>query len=409
MADDIIVLIPRFDDPDDDEEPPSASAMDVTYDTSLPAQHTYLGDDMEDLTGRTVFEDDTVHTIPVLTSHDVILVPGQILPLQIFRPLEISMMHRIIENDRTFGIVGESALTASPKPLGTTAEIRSYKEEVDELSGIATLVVKAEGRQRFRILTSRTRSDGILIAGIKILPDKPTPDVGEVARLPSLDKLRLPSRLRPEQPYSRGRDPYGFAHLTRWPSWVYRQYDSNILVRKIETELSEWTDNFATLNLPRDPGRFSYWVAGSLLLDDQVRLEMLSYDSPVQRLRSELAILRECGVLTCKECGSKMAERGDVFSMSQQGPQGAYVNPHGYIHEMITVRKASGVYLNGRPSSQYSWFPGYAWTILQCRGCHGHVGWKFSSVQRNLVPRKFWGLCRAAIKPALRSGDAEAL
>ncbi|KAH7968106.1 hypothetical protein HPB52_005823 [Rhipicephalus sanguineus] len=331
MADDIIHLVPRAEDADEEEDSASASAMDVSYDTSLPAQHTYLGNDMEDLTGRTVFEEDSLQTIPVLTSHDVILVPGQILPLQIFRPLEISMMHRIIENDRTFGIVGESSIASSPQPLGTTAEIRSYKEEVDELSGVATLVVKAEGRQRFRIVSSRTRSDGILMASIKILPDKPTADVGEAARLPSLSRFKGRSTFR-YAPSERHKDPYGFSHMTAWPAWVYRQYDANLLVSKIETELREWTENFATLSLPRDPCRFSYWVASSLLLDDKLRLEMLSYDNPVQRLRCELAILRDCRVLTCKECNQKMADRSDVFSMSQSGPQGAYVLLASGIH-----------------------------------------------------------------------------
>ncbi|XP_064480332.1 protein cereblon-like [Ornithodoros turicata] len=400
MADDIIQLIPRPQQVDDDEENNTTSPMDVSYDISLPAQHTYLGDDMEDLTGRTVFEEDSIHTVPVLTSHDVILVPGQILPLQIFRPLEISMMRRIIEEDRTFGIIADG-ITAranqNRKPvLGTTAEVRSYKEETDDLSGVSTLVVKAEGRQRFNLLSSRRRTDGILTAEIKILPDDPTPDVGEVARLQCLNRFQRPSEIN----MSRNLGRYGFAPLTRWPAWVYLQYDAEVLVNRIKSELSEWTENFSTLRFPEDPGKFSYWVAGSLLLDDEVRLEMLSYDSPIQRLRCELAILRECVVLTCKECRSKVADRGDVFSMSQQGPQGTYVNPHGYVHEMITVRRAKGVYWNGRPSSEYSWFPGYAWTILHCRSCHCHVGWKFTAVEKNLLPLKFWGLCRSAIKPS---------
>lgn len=401
MADNIIQLISRPQQVDDEDETSSTSPMDVSYDTSLPGQHTYLGDDMEDLTGRTVFEEESVHDVPVLTSHDVILVPGQILPLQIFRPLEISMMRRIIEEDRTFGIIadGITARTGvTKKPvLGTTAEVRSYKEETDDLSGVSTLVVKAEGRQRFRLLSSRHRSDGILTAEVRILPDDPAPDVGEVARLQSLNRFRLPPR--PSNSPC-GSNRYSFAPLTRWPAWVYLQYDAQLLVKRIKDELSEWTENFSTLRFPEDPGKFSYWVAGSLLLDDEVRLEMLSYDSPVQRLRCELAILRECIVLTCKECRSKVADRGDVFSMSQQGPQGTYVNPHGYVHEMITVRRAKGVYWNGRPSSQYSWFPGYAWTILHCRSCHSHVGWKFTAVEKNLLPVKFWGLCRSAIKPS---------
>lgn len=36
----------------------------------------------------------------------------------------------------------------------------------------------------------------------------------------------------------------------------------------------------------------------------------------------------------------------------------AYVNPHGYIHETLTVYKASNLSLSGRPSTEHSWFPG---------------------------------------------------
>lgn len=37
----------------------------------------------------------------------------------------------------------------------------------------------------------------------------------------------------------------------------------------------------------------------------------------------------------------------------------AYVNPHGYVHETLTVYKASNLNLIGRPSTEHSWFPGY--------------------------------------------------
>jgi hypothetical protein len=36
--------------------------------------------------------------------------------------------------------------------------------------------------------------------------------------------------------------------------------------------------------------------------------------------------------------------------------------------------------LQGRPSTQDSWFPGYAWTIAYCARCYSHLGWKFTLV-----------------------------
>lgn len=46
--------------------------------------------------------------------------------------------------------------------------------------------------------------------------------------------------------------------------------------------------------------------------------------------------------------------------MSTDGPLNAFVNPNGYVHELITVQKAIGLLLHGAPSKEHSWFPGYA-------------------------------------------------
>jgi hypothetical protein len=48
------------------------------------------------------------------------------------------------------------------------------------------------------------------------------------------------------------------------------------------------------------------------------------------------------------------------------------------VHQTITFRKLDEnamIELSGRPSTQDSWFPGYAWTILYCQRCFNHLGW----------------------------------
>ena len=47
-----------------------------------------------------------------------------------------------------------------------------------------------------------------------------------------------------------------------------------------------------------------------------------------------------------------------VFSMSLDGPLGAYVNPHGWVHEALTFYRATGIRLRGKPTAENSWFPG---------------------------------------------------
>ena len=64
--------------------------------------------------------------------------------------------------------------------------------------------------------------------------------------------------------------------------------------------------------------------------------------------------------LTCLlHLQSHIAKRSDMAVMSTDGPLGAYVNPHGCVHETITVSNATGLALTGSPSTVHSWFPGY--------------------------------------------------
>ena len=39
--------------------------------------------------------------------------------------------------------------------------------------------------------------------------------------------------------------------------------------------------------------------------------------------------------------------------------------------------------LSGRPSTQDSWFPGFAWTIVSCQRCFNHLGWRFTPANQN--------------------------
>jgi hypothetical protein len=58
------------------------------------------------------------------------------------------------------------------------------------------------------------------------------------------------------------------------------------------------------------------------------------------------------------------------------------------VHQTMTVRQLSpqvGISLDGPPSTQDSWFPGYAWSIAYCSRCYNHLGWRFTLVDENLV------------------------
>lgn len=49
----------------------------------------------------------------------------------------------------------------------------------------------------------------------------------------------------------------------------------------------------------------------------------------------------------------------------------------GYMHDIVTVARATNTELTGAPSAEFSWFPGYTWTIAVCASCMAHVGWRW--------------------------------
>ncbi|KAJ6668266.1 hypothetical protein lerEdw1_015643 [Lerista edwardsae] len=401
----------------------------INFDTSLPTSHMYLGSDMEEFHGRTVHDDDSCQVIPVLPHVMVMLIPGQTLPLQLFHPQEVSMVRNLIQKDRTFAVLAYSNILDREAHFGTTAEIYAYREERDH--GIETVKVKAIGRQRFKVLEMRAQSDGIQQAKVQILPERVLPSTMSAVQLESRSRCRVVPSSKPAawqdqsihqwwQKYqkqlllsSKGnlfvlQRKFYCANLTSWPSWLYSLYDAETLMERVKQQLHEWDENLKDESLPSNPIDFSYRVAACLPIDDALRIQLLKIGSAIQRLRCELDIMNKCTSLCCKHCqDTEITTKNEIFSLSLCGPMAAYVNPHGYVHEALTVYKALNLNLRGRPSTEHSWFPGYAWTVAECRICGSHMGWKFTATKKGLSPQKFWGLTRSALLPRIPETENE--
>ncbi|KAK6319238.1 protein cereblon [Coregonus clupeaformis] len=399
----------------EDRDSENAEKPNINFDPSLPTSHAYLGSDMEEFHGRTVHDDDSCQTIPVLPFTAVMLIPGQTLPLQLFRPQEVSMMRSIIQRDRTFAVLAHSETGEVQAEFGTTAEIYAYREEQEY--GIETVKVKAVGRQRFKVHEIRTQADGIRQAKVQILPERILPDPLTAVQLTPLSRLQMhPSSRPPVQSCKQAQRwwatyrqrKFHCANMTSWPPWVYALYDSETLMKRVKRQLHEWDENLKDDSLPTNAIDFSYRVAACLPIDDALRLQLLKIGSAIQRLRCELDIMARCTSLCCKQCQDmEITTKNEIFSLSLYGPMAAYVNPHGYVHETLTVYKASNLNLVGRPSTLHSWFPGYAWTIAQCRTCASHMGWKFTATKKDLSPPRFWGLTRSAMLPRIPQTEGE--
>ena len=155
--------------PDEEEEAgdsPEAGEPSVKFDSSLPAQHAYLGPGRE-VSGRTILEEDLIQTLPLLSMPGFVLVPNQVFPLTLFHPSIISMMKGVLASTKTFGVVNLRANSGDWRgELGTTAEIFEYREESQSDSSSVGFMLKARGRQRFKLRSTRRQIDGNLLGKI---------------------------------------------------------------------------------------------------------------------------------------------------------------------------------------------------------------------------------------------------
>ncbi|MDX1977534.1 MAG: LON peptidase substrate-binding domain-containing protein [Pseudanabaenaceae cyanobacterium bins.68] len=97
----------------------------------------------------TSFENLTAKVIelPLFPLPEVVLFPGQSLPLHIFEYRYRMMMNTVLEGDRCFGIQMWDSDTKRPKDVGCTAKILHYHRLPDDRFKVLTV-----GEQRFRVL-----------------------------------------------------------------------------------------------------------------------------------------------------------------------------------------------------------------------------------------------------------------
>jgi hypothetical protein len=74
----------------------------------------------------------------------------------------------------------------------------------------------------------------------------------------------------------------------------------------------------------------------------------------------------------------------------------AFPNPFGQMRVILTLREARAIVLAGDPTTDFTWFEGYAWRIAYCAGCQEHLGWLFETIAAGVPPR-FYGLLKDAL------------
>ncbi|KAL5558637.1 hypothetical protein UlMin_034848 [Ulmus minor] len=179
---------------------------------------------------------------------------------------------------------------------------------------------------------------------------------------------------------------------TFWPFWVYRMYDSYCLAQRAADLWKQIVGTPSMDGLLKKPDLLSFCIASKIPVSESTRQELLEIDGISYRLRREIELLERVDLIQCRNCKTTIARRSDMLVMSSDGPLSAYVNPHGVVHDIMTFYRANGLALRGLAVREYSWFPGYAWTITNCATCETHMGWLFTVTNKRLKPRMFWGI-----------------
>jgi ATP-dependent Lon protease len=128
-------------------------------------------ENFQEFSGVCLLSDDRRCLLHIVELANMILIPNQIVPWQVFNTRTARMIKEAKQEQRLFGVIDacSSLLTNDPK-YGTTAEIVSYHEELNDNS----LQLKIIGRQRFSIddpSTMKRDLNGMLRAYVRILPD----------------------------------------------------------------------------------------------------------------------------------------------------------------------------------------------------------------------------------------------
>ncbi|CAI9773126.1 unnamed protein product [Fraxinus pennsylvanica] len=488
---------------------PSAS-VEFTYDTSLAALHSYLGE-VENAHNRLAFLDGgAVLTLPLFYLEGVVLFPEARLPLRVILPNFIAAVERALRQVDAPYSIGVVRLYRDPNngkikfaTTGTTAEIRQYRRLED-----GSVNIVARGQQRFRLRRRWIDIDGAPCGEVQIIQeDSPlrTPRdavgklaplrklrMGSVLQMPSLNDSRnehscidgndsdaisdgsfdgelssaermlhraalissygsdlveesvssddekfetsrshldnyegfmhteygkrneeaslgVGKRAVLDKPSCRkvGWGKYSVGHLRDaprafWPSWVYRMYDSYILAQRAA---DRWKHVVRVPNMDgfvMKPDLLSFHIASKIPVSESTRQELLEIDGISYRLQREIGLLESLDRIQCKTCQTLIARRSDMLVMSSEGPLGAYANEHGFVHEVTTLLKTNGLAIKGIPTKEYSWFPGYAWSIADCATCEMHMGWLFTATRKKLKPRSFWGIKSSQIADETR-------
>lgn len=97
--------------------------------------------------------------------------------------------------------------------------------------------------------------------------------------------------------------------------------------------------------------------------------------------------------LICSHCSSAITTDREAVTVNGQHEH-AFFNPAGIAFEIRCFRRAPGCRIQGKPTTEFSWFQGYSWQFAHCNNCLLQLGWFFQSTRQQ---KTFFGLMSSKI------------
>eukprot|EP00798_Chlamydomonas_sp_ICE-L_P007467 gene7467-608_t len=334
---------------DEDSQADSTEDEDaeVTYDPAIAARHEYLGD-CDDLAGGYVeLEEGEEYRLSVLPLDGVVLMPGATLPLKLCRLGEVQLLDMALRR---------------PPPTNRLLVVVDIRVRVLPSGDVTPLPrpIK-EGHAYIPLWAARPFDPTYLVARAQKLCANVLPHAGRYEGTPQAYSFYLAANL-----------PIG--GMTSTCGIVVADARDTFLMTE-EGIGAAFVNAHGTCSIVVADARDTFLMTGEGI---------------------GAVFVNAHGT-----CSIVVADARDTFLMTEEGIGAAFVNAHGIVHDMATFRKIRGVSYYGRPETEHSWFPGYAWTICNCRNCYEHLGWCFSAVLLDLSPANFSGIRQAALASPL--------
>nr|XP_013097345.1 unnamed protein product [Stomoxys calcitrans] len=370
----------------------------VRFDTDLPAEHSYLGPNMNRVSGVNYLDAGQYIKLRLFL-HEHVLFPGEVVPFMVDSSTTIIEGDPDEQNGIQFGLCFPS-LSNNSTTEGAKNELYGVTCQIYELGTDhrGNTLIKSRALQRFvtnmndmtvpiEYITSHPRMK--CTGFVKILPDIYLPEPLKKMNMGSMNRFRDNASM--QKAYRRFQ-----AASMPWPVHVYEAHNMSTIIEKARTQLAQHKIN----TMPNDPTQLSYWLVRNLHLPEKMLKSVFLANTVNTRLKLIASTFKEEAVFSCRSCGTHIANCRELFAMSKHGVQSQYCNSAGFIHETNTVYQVNrqNIRYNGSPSTEFSWFPGYQWHIIVCKICEHHLGWEFKAVEPNLIPKQFFGISSSSVR-----------